>query len=65
MCDCMRILFVCSGNAYRNPLAEALLRKLRPDLQRILLEYNRKQESREKQENLDEAECRAVCQKGS
>jgi protein-tyrosine-phosphatase len=29
----MKILFVCSGNAYRSPLAEALLRKLRPDLQ--------------------------------
>jgi protein-tyrosine phosphatase len=29
----MRILFVCSGNAYRSPLAEALLKKLRPDLQ--------------------------------
>ena len=27
----MRILFVCSGNAHRSPLAEALLRKLRPD----------------------------------
>ncbi len=29
----MRILFVCHGNAYRSPLAEALLKKLRPDLQ--------------------------------
>lgn len=29
----MKILFVCSGNAYRSPLAEALLKKLRPDLQ--------------------------------
>lgn len=29
----MRILFVCSGNAHRSPLAEALLRKLRPDLE--------------------------------
>jgi protein-tyrosine phosphatase len=29
----MRILFVCSGNAHRSPLGEALLRKLRPDLQ--------------------------------
>ena len=28
----MKVLFVCSGNAYRSPLAEALLRKLRPDL---------------------------------
>jgi protein-tyrosine phosphatase len=27
----MRVLFVCSGNAHRSPLAEALLRKLRPD----------------------------------
>ena len=29
----MKILFVCSGNAYRSPTAEALLKKLRPDLQ--------------------------------
>lgn len=29
----MRVLFVCSGNAYRSPLAEALLKKLRPDVQ--------------------------------
>jgi protein-tyrosine-phosphatase len=29
----MRILIVCSGNAHRSPLAEALLKKLRPDLQ--------------------------------
>lgn len=28
----LKILFVCSGNVYRSPLAEALLRKLRPDL---------------------------------
>ena len=33
LCICMKILFVCSGNAYRSPLAEALLKKLRPDLQ--------------------------------
>jgi len=29
----MKILFVCSGNAHRSPLAEALLKKSRPDLQ--------------------------------
>lgn len=29
----MKILFVCSGNAHRSPLAEALLRKIRPDLE--------------------------------
>ena len=29
----MKILFVCSGNAYRSPLAEAPLKKLRPDLE--------------------------------
>jgi protein-tyrosine-phosphatase len=29
----MKVLFVCSGNAYRSPLAEALLKNLRPDLQ--------------------------------
>ena len=28
----MKVLFVCSGNAYRSPLAEALLKKLRSDL---------------------------------
>ncbi|MGB9960042.1 MAG: low molecular weight phosphatase family protein [Candidatus Bathyarchaeales archaeon] len=27
----MKVLFVCSGNVYRSPLAEALLRKFRPD----------------------------------
>lgn len=29
----MRILFVCTGNAHRSPLAEALLKKLKPDLE--------------------------------
>lgn len=28
----MRILFVCSGNAYRSPVAEALLKKLKPEI---------------------------------
>ena len=28
----MKILFVCSGNAYRSPLAEALLKKLKPEI---------------------------------
>jgi protein-tyrosine-phosphatase len=28
----MNILFLCTGNAYRSPLAETLLKKLRPDL---------------------------------
>jgi len=29
----MKLLFVCSGNAHRSPLAEALLKKMRPDLE--------------------------------
>ena len=27
----VRVLFVCSGNSHRSPLAEALLKKMRPD----------------------------------
>ena len=29
----MKVLFVCLGNAYRSPLAEALLKKFRPDIE--------------------------------
>ena len=28
----MKVLFVCSGNAYRSPVAEALLKKFRPEI---------------------------------
>ena len=28
----MKILFICSGNAYRSPVAEALLKKLMPEI---------------------------------
>jgi protein-tyrosine-phosphatase len=29
----MKILFVCLGNAFRSPVAEALLKKLKPEIQ--------------------------------
>jgi protein-tyrosine-phosphatase len=32
--DCShKVLFVCTGNAYRSPICEALLKKFRPDLE--------------------------------
>lgn len=29
----MKVLFVCSGNAFRSPVAEALLKKFRPEIE--------------------------------
>ncbi|UCH71344.1 MAG: low molecular weight protein arginine phosphatase, partial [Candidatus Bathyarchaeota archaeon] len=29
----MKVLFVCTGNSFRSPVAEALLKKLRNDLE--------------------------------
>jgi protein-tyrosine-phosphatase len=28
----VKILFVCTGNAHRSPVAEALMKKFRPDI---------------------------------
>ena len=33
MVSIMKILFVCSGNAFRSPVAEALLKKYKPEIE--------------------------------
>jgi len=33
VCTSVRVLFVCTGNACRSPLADALLKMLRPDVE--------------------------------
>lgn len=56
----MKILFVCSGNAYRSPVAEALLKKLKPEIvvdsagidpASLISEYAKKYLSRENAHN--------------
>jgi protein-tyrosine-phosphatase len=36
------VLFICSGNAFRSPVAEALLKKAKPDLKADSAGINRR-----------------------